>query len=98
MRLTETNLAHAIVEISSATQNFNLDAHEKNRQIPSIQFGKTNGVLLSRDDQFGLSLFAAIDHVENFLLRKPVMIDKSLGVDEFSANIHEALLEAPWLG
>src|SRR3954463_2542897 len=84
--LAETDLADAVVEVGGAFEDFDFDAHEENAEVASIQFGETDRVFLSRDDQVGLAFLAAVDDVENFLLRKAVMIGEAFGVNEFATE------------
>src|ERR1051326_6830967 len=77
--LPETNLSHAILEVIRSGNDFNFDAHEKNRQITAVDFREAHGVLLRGDDHFRLPLLAAIDGVQHLLLAEPVMIREPFG-------------------
>ena len=89
----ETNLADAVAKVFSTAHDFDFDAHKKNRQVAAVQLGKTHGVLLRREDEFGLAFLAAVDGFDDFLLRKPVMVGKAFGIDQFRAQFDQALLE-----
>ena len=66
------------MKIVGAPENFYFNAHKVNGQIAAIDLGKAHGVLLCGDDRFRLPLFAAVDHVEHFLLRKTMVIREAL--------------------
>src|SRR6185503_2128288 len=89
----EAYLAHAILEVFGAFKNFDFDTHEIDRQVAPIDFRKTHGVLLRGDDAERLALLAAVHHVEHFLLGKPVMIGKALGIHQLGPQLHKAALE-----
>src|SRR6266404_4868604 len=91
---TETNLADAILEIIRSIQDFDLNAHEIDRQIAPIDLWKTHGVFLGGNDVLGLALFTSIDGVEHFLLRKTMMICEALGINQFRPKLHQTLFEA----
>src|SRR5947207_3875022 len=93
-RLPETDLAHAILEIFGARQDFDFDAHEIDWQIAPIDFRKTHGILLRGDNCNSLALFAAVYGVEDLLLAEAMMVGVALRVNQFGALIHQALLEA----
>ena len=42
--------------------------------------------------------FRAVDGVEDFLLREPVMVGEALGINQFAAELDEALLKTFRLG
>src|SRR6202000_2380136 len=83
-RSSETNFADAVLEVFRPADNFNLDPHEKNRQIAPVEFWKAHGVFLRGDNHFGLALFAAVDRVEDFLLRETMVIGEAFGVNQFA--------------
>src|SRR5262245_32231146 len=76
--LTETDLLDAVVKIFGAAQDFDLDPHEIDGQIASVELGKPDGVLLRGDNGVRLAFFAAVDHVQYLLLAEPVMIGEAL--------------------
>src|SRR5438552_10186103 len=86
------------MEIFCAAQDFNFHPHEEDGQIAPINFRKSDGVLLGGDDGSGLALLAAVDHVEDFLLRETVVVGKTLGIDQFSSLTHQAFFETLRLG
>jgi len=79
---------------SAPLRIFDFHPHEINGQIAPVNFGETDGVLLGGDNDLGLALFAAVDDVEDFLLGETVVIGEPLGIDQFGAQLEEALLEA----
>jgi hypothetical protein len=81
--LMETDLMHTFPEIFGATQNFNFHPHEINRQVPSVQFGESDRIFLSGEDDFSLADFAAVDDIENLLLGEAVMVCEAFGIDNF---------------
>src|SRR5579862_9436205 len=91
---SETDFADAVLEVVGAADDFDFDAHEENREIASVDFREAHGILLSGDNHLGLAFLAAIDHVEDFLLREPVMVGEALGINEFGAAIDQIVLEA----
>src|SRR4051812_5426845 len=80
--LPETDLTHAILEIVGTAQDFNLNAHEENREIAAIDFRESDRVLLSGDNGLRLAFFAAVNRVKDLLLRKPMVVGEPLGIDE----------------
>jgi len=75
---SETDPVHAIIEPACARDDLDLDAHEVDRQIASIELRETNGVLLGRDEDLGPAFLAAIDGIQQLLLGEAVMIAKLL--------------------
>src|SRR5262249_40588140 len=47
----------------------------------------------SSDNHFSLSLLAAVDRVQNFLLGKAMVIGETLGIDQFAAEMDQALFK-----
>src|SRR5687768_7771741 len=78
--LAKADLPHAVVEVARAAQDFDFNAHEKNRQVAPIDFRKAHGVLLRGENHFRLALLAAIDGVQNLLLSEAMMIGEALGI------------------
>jgi len=74
---SETDFADAILEVVCAADDFDFDAHEIDRQVSPVNFGEAHGVLLRGDDDLGLALFAAVDGVQDFLLREAVMVGEA---------------------
>src|SRR6185369_16214636 len=95
---SETNLADAILEIVGAADDFDFNAHEQDGQVAAVQLRNANGILLGGQDDFGLPFFSTIDGVQDFLLGKAVVIGEPLGINQFGAQGHEALLKAFRLG
>src|SRR5438477_9433725 len=95
---TKTNLAHTIVKIFRAAQNFNFYPHEVNWEVAPINFWKAHRVFLRGQDGAGLALFAAVDHVEHFLLGETMMIGKTLGIDQLSALLDQTFFKTLRLG
>src|SRR5690349_21125247 len=89
----KTDLAHAILKILRPAQDLDLHPHEVDRQIPAIELGKADRVFLSSQDDLGLPLLAAVDDVQDFLLREAVVVRKALGVDQLASEVDEALLK-----
>src|SRR5208283_6067101 len=89
----ETDFADAILKVVRAADDLDFDAHEINRQVAPVEFREADGVLLRGDDGVGLAFLAAVDGVEDFLLREAVMIGKAFGINEFRAKFDEAVLE-----
>ena len=58
-----------------------------------VNFRKTYGVFLCRDDDFRLSFFAAIDGVQDFLLAESVMVGEALGINQFRSQRNKALFK-----
>jgi len=77
MGSAETDLAHAVLKIFGAFEDFYFDAHKIDRQIAAIDFGEAHGVLLRGNDGNGLAFLAAVDRIQDFLLRKTVMIGEA---------------------
>jgi hypothetical protein len=77
MGSAEADLADAILKVFGALEDFYFDAHEIDRQIAAIDFGEAHGVLLRGNDGDGLAFFAAVDRIQDFLLRKTVMIGEA---------------------
>src|ERR1039457_3372185 len=71
---------------------------EIDRQVAPVNLREAHGVLLRGDDDLGLAFLAAVDGVEDFLLREAVMVHETLGIDEFAAEFYQALFEAFRLG
>src|SRR5688572_26382926 len=94
----KTDLPDAILEVLGAGQDFDFHAHEIDGEIAPVDFGKADRVFLGGDDGQGLALSAAVDGVQDFLLRKAMVVGKSLAVDQFSAEAGQAFLEALRLG
>src|ERR1700722_7707776 len=91
--LFETNFSDAILEVVRAADDFNFHAHEKDRQVAPVNFGKTHGILLRGDDDFRLPLFATIDGVQDFLLAASVMVGEALGINQCRSQRNEALFK-----
>src|SRR6478736_6723408 len=90
----ETDFTHAIAEVVRAAYDVDFDAHEQDRQVAPVQFWETHCVFLRRHDDLRLPFLAAVDGVEHFLLRKPVMVGEAFRVNELGAKLDDALLEA----
>jgi hypothetical protein len=95
---TEADLVDAVMEVLGPGDDLDLDPHEIDGEIASIELGKADRILLGGDEDFRHSLFRTIDGVEQFLLGKAVMIREPLGVDQLAAKLPQALLEAFRLG
>src|SRR6185503_7092038 len=91
---SKANFSYAILEVFCASHNFDFDAHEVDRQVAAIQFRETNGILLCRDNHFGLAFLTAVNDIKNFLLLEAMMICKALPVNQIGTELHEALLKA----
>src|SRR6185437_554117 len=91
--LAEADFSHAILEVIRAGHDLDFDTHEKDRQIAPVNLGKTHRVLLRRDDHLRLPLFAAVDGVQDLLLRKTMVIGKALGINQFTAAADEVMLK-----
>src|ERR1035438_274635 len=91
---TEADFAHAILEVVGPAEDLDLDAHEVDRQVTAVNLGEADGVLLRGDDRLGLLLLAAVDDVEDFLLGKAVVVRELARIDQFAAELDQALLEA----
>ena len=94
----QADFAHAIIEVLGAAQDFYFDAHEIDGEVAAVNFRETDGVFLGGDDDLGLAFFAAVDDVEDFLLGETVVIGETLGINQFGAELDEALLKAFRLG
>ena len=92
-RSSKTDFSHAILKIVCAAQDLYLNTHEINGQVASIDFGKAYCIFLGGNNQLGLSFLAPIDGIDNFLLRKPMMISEALGINQFGALLNQALLK-----
>src|ERR1035441_6814202 len=92
--LAEADLAHAVLEVIRAAEDLDLDAHEVDRQVAPVNLRKAYSVLLGGDNHLGLAFLAAVDGFQNIHLRKPMVIHKPLGKDQFRAQPDEAVLEA----
>jgi hypothetical protein len=91
-------LADAFVEVTSALEDVDFDAHEIDGEIAAIDLGESNGVLLGGDDRGGLAFLASIDGVEDFLLGEAMVIGESFGVDQVATQPSESLFKALGLG
>jgi len=96
--LAEADFADAIVEVIGPGKDFNFDAHEVDGEVAAVDFGKADGVFLGSDDGLGLAFLAAVNGVENFLLGEAMVVGEALGIDEFGAEVDQALLETFGLG
>src|ERR1051326_1615638 len=94
----EANLAHAVIEIFGAAQNFNFYPHEVNRQIAAVNLGKAHRVFLGSNNGGGLALLAPVDRVQDLLLSEAVVIGKAFSIDQFRSLPHQALFKAFRLG
>jgi hypothetical protein len=92
--LSEADFADAILKVFGAAEDFDFDAHEVNRQIAPINLGKSNGVLLRRDNRFSKFLFAAIDAFDDFELGESMVIGEFARIDQLRAELNQAFLEA----
>ena len=92
--LSKADFAHAVLKIFCAAENFYFHTDEINRQIAPINFWKTHGIFLRRNDRICLLLFAAIDDVQNLLLRETMVIGEFSGVNQISAETDKALFKA----
>jgi hypothetical protein len=70
------------MKVLGAGEDLDFDSHEINRQVPPVNLGKADGVLLRRNDRDRLALLAAINCVQDFLLSEAVMIRETFAVDE----------------
>ena len=86
------------MEVFRTAKDFDLHAHEVDRQVAAIDFGKADGVLLRGDDGFSQFLFAPIDNLDDFELGEAVVIGEFAGVNEFGTEVDQALFETLWLG
>src|SRR5260221_9340175 len=91
--LAKTYLADAIVEVLCAAHDFYLHAHEIDRQVAPVYLREPHRVLLRRDNEFRLAFLAAVDRVQDFLLRETVMVGKPLGIHHRPAQRRQALLK-----
>ena len=57
---TKTDFADAVLKVVGAADDLDFDAHEINRQVSPVNFGKTHGVFLRGDDGGGLALLARL--------------------------------------
>src|SRR6185312_17487297 len=55
---------------------------------------KAHGILLRRDDGVGLAFLAPVDDIQHLLLSEPVVVGKTLRVNELAADLREAQFEA----
>ena len=92
--LSEADFADAILKVFGAAEDFDFDAHEINRQIAPIDFGKAHGVLLRGDDSFGKFFFAAIDGFDDFELGEAMVVGKLPRIYQLCAELNQAFFEA----
>ena len=81
------------MKILSPFQDFDFHTHEVDGKITPVDFRKSYRILLCGDYEICLPSFAAIDNIQNFLLREAVMIHKPLGVNEIPTQFDRAFLE-----
>src|SRR5260221_3811292 len=81
-RSTMADFSDGVIEVLRACNDFDFDAQEQNRNVAAVDFGETNGVLFGGEDGGGAALEAAVDHVDDFLLRVTVMVGVAAGGDD----------------
>src|SRR3990167_8453869 len=91
--LAETNTRYAIIKVLRSTKNFNFYPQKINGNIHTIHLWKSNGIFFGCDNDFGITSPAAIDHIQNFLLSKTMMIRILFGINQLSAQPHQDLFE-----
>jgi len=89
----KANAPDTVIKVLGSADNLDLHAHEIDGQVAPIQLGKTYGILLGGYDDFRLAFLGTIDGIEQFLLGKPVVIGKSLGINQICAHLNEAILK-----
>ena len=89
----ETDFFDAFLKVLGAFHDVDFNAHEVDGQITPVQFGKTNGILLSGDQHFSLTFHTAINDIEHLLLVVPMVIRKPSLVNNLIPQLNQALLD-----
>src|SRR6185437_9271273 len=90
----KTDFLHAVVKVLGSAENLDLDPHEVNREVAAVDLRKAHGILLRRDDGVGLAFLAPVDDIQHLLLSEPMVVGKTLRVNELAADLREAQFEA----
>src|SRR5580765_4154904 len=70
----KADLPHAVIEILRAADDADFHPHKIDRQVAPVDLRKTDRILLRGDNRRSHSLFAAIEGVQDLLLRKAMMV------------------------
>src|ERR1051326_1604058 len=89
----ETNSVDGIVKVFGALDDLDFDAEEINGDVYPVELGETHGIFFRGNDRLGLTFLAAIDHVQQFLLRVSMVIGVLLAVHHLGSLSSQTLLE-----
>src|ERR1051325_2545017 len=88
----ETNSVDGIVKVFGALDDLDFDAEEINGDVYPVELGETHGIFFRGNDRLGLTFLAAIDHVQQFLLRVSMVIGVLLAVHHLGSLSSQTLL------
>jgi hypothetical protein len=81
------------VKVLGTRDDLDLDTHEEEGEVASVQFGKPDGVLLRGDDESAMRFLLRLMALRTSCC-EPVVIGEAFGVNQFAAEFAESLLEA----
>ena len=85
----EADAPDRVVEALRSGNDLDLDPHEIDRQIPPVDLGKADGVLLGRDQHLRTPLLSTVDGIQHLLLAEAVVVGKAAGQDLSLIHISE---------
>jgi hypothetical protein len=83
----------SVIEIFGSGNDANFHAQEVDGNVATVDLGKTDGILFGGENRLGAALEAAIDHIDDLLLRVAVVIRVSFAVDDVGAKSAQAVFE-----